>query len=89
MTLFRIQMTMAGQMYGAGQKQKLLALLAKRKNTKMGTYWVKSMVEFCGEVEADSKEEAEDKGWFYDNLEYAGVYSLDVDLVFEEDEEDE
>jgi hypothetical protein len=55
----------------------------------MGVYYVKSMVEFCGEVEADSQQEAEDKGWYYDNLEYAGVYSLDVDLVFEEDEDDE
>jgi hypothetical protein len=63
--------------------------MKKRTKTKMGVYYVKSMVEFCGEVEADSQQEAEDKGWYYDNLEYAGVYSLDVDLVFEEDEDDE
>ena len=39
----------------------------------MGRYYVTSTIEFAGFIEADSKEEAEEKGYYYDNLEYVCV----------------
>lgn len=60
----------------------------------MPLYNVKMMIEFQGEIEADSEADAQDKSWtaWSDNLDseitYAGVYSIDVDEI-EEDEEDE
>lgn len=89
--MFHTQTTMVGLMYGVGQKQNLSALAeTKAKNTKMGLWYVKNVVEFYGEVEADSREEAEEKGYYYDNLQYGGVYSVDVnELVSNEDYESE
>jgi hypothetical protein len=56
----------------------------------MGLWYVKNVVEFYGEVEADSREEAEEKGYYYDDLQYGGVYSVDVDeLISNEDYEGE
>lgn len=56
----------------------------------MGLWYVKNIVEFYGEVEADSKEEAEEKGWYYDDLHYGGVYSVEVEeLISDEDYESE
>jgi hypothetical protein len=54
----------------------------------MGIYYVKTVVEFGGEVEADTAEEAEKMGWNWDTeLHYHGVEYIDVEVV-EEDEED-
>ena len=56
----------------------------------MATYYVKTIVEYSGEVEADSEAEAEAMGWkFDDELQYDGVYSIDVELLEEDEEEDE
>jgi hypothetical protein len=55
----------------------------------MGMYFVESVVNFEGYVEADSKGEAEEKGYYYDNLEYVSVDSVEVTEEPEEDEEDE
>jgi hypothetical protein len=44
----------------------------------MGRYWVDSVINFGGYVEADSKDEAEQKGYYYDNLEYVSVDSVEV-----------
>jgi hypothetical protein len=56
----------------------------------MPTYYVKTIVEYSGEVEADSEEEAEAMGWkFDDELQYDGVYSIDVELMDEEEEEED
>lgn len=57
----------------------------------MARYFVKTMVEYSNEIEADSKEEAEEMGWNFDvELMYDGVYSIDVEeLEDEEDDEDE
>jgi hypothetical protein len=57
----------------------------------VATYYVKTIVEFSAEVEADSEAEAEEIGWKWeDELHYDGVYSIDVELLDdEEDEEDE
>ena len=55
----------------------------------MPKYFVKTVVTFCGEVEANTPEEAETKGWDWeDELMYDGVYSIDVEEM-EDDEENE
>ncbi len=55
----------------------------------MGIYYVKTTVEYGGEVEAESQEAAEQLGWSWeDELHYEGVYSIDVEVV-QEDEDDE
>jgi hypothetical protein len=53
------------------------------------------MIEFAGEIEAESEEDAEQKAWTswgetYDSpIVYDGVYSIDVEALDEEDDEDE
>jgi hypothetical protein len=55
----------------------------------MPKYYVKTIVEFSNEVEADSEAEAEAIGWKWEEeLHYDGVYSIEVEEL-EEDEEDE
>ncbi len=54
----------------------------------MATYYVKTMVTIPGYVEADSDAEAEEIGWYYDNLNYDGVYDVEVEEQ-ESDEDDE
>jgi hypothetical protein len=51
----------------------------------MGRYYVESVVNFAGWVEADSRSDAMEKGYYYDNLVYESVESVDV---VEEEEED-
>ena len=54
----------------------------------MPKFYIKTVVEFGGEVEAASRDEAEQMGWMWeDELMYEGVYSIDVEEM--EDEEDE
>ena len=57
----------------------------------MPRFEVTTLVEYCGEVEADSREEAEQMGWSWeDNLNYFAVESIEVaELDDEEDEDDE
>ncbi len=61
----------------------------------MARFYVQMKVDFAGEIEADSKEHAEELAWTswgdtYDSeITYDGVYSIDVEeLDEEEDEED-
>ena len=60
----------------------------------MPRYEVKMMIEFSGELEADSMEDAEQKAWtsWGDTMDkeitYDGVYSIEVDEVEEEEEEE-
>jgi hypothetical protein len=55
----------------------------------MPKFAVKTIVEFYGEVEADTAAEAEQKGWEWeDELVYDGVYSIEVEELEEEEEED-
>lgn len=55
----------------------------------MAKYYVQTLVTFGGEVEADSQEEAEQKGWEWeDELLYEGVYEIQVEEMEEEDEEE-
>jgi starvation-inducible outer membrane lipoprotein len=53
----------------------------------MAQYYVKTLVTFTGTIEADSEAEAEEIGYHYDNLNYDGVYEVEVEEI-EEDEED-
>ena len=52
----------------------------------MAQFYVKTMVIFEGTIEADSEAEAEEIGYYYDNLNYDGVYSVEVEEI--DDEED-
>ena len=55
----------------------------------MPVYYVKVVVEYMYEVEAENEIEAEEQGWHYEDYAYSGeVYSIKVDEQ-EEDEEDE
>ena len=54
----------------------------------MAKFYVQTLVTFGGEVEADSQEEAEQKGWEWeDELVYEGVYSIQVEEVEDYDNE--
>lgn len=61
----------------------------------MPKYYVNMMIEFAGEIEADSKEDAEQKAWtswgdtMDNDITYDGVYSIDVEEVEEDEDEDE
>ena len=61
----------------------------------MGKYYVTMRIDFAGEIEADSKEHAEELAWTNwgdatdDPISYDGVYSIDVDELDEEDEEED
>ena len=56
----------------------------------MGKYYVEVRVDFGYEVEADSIEEAEEQGWHWeDYAHFADVYSINVDEIVEEDEEED
>lgn len=55
----------------------------------MAKFQVTTTVIFSGEVEADSLEEAEAKGWEWeDELQYEAVDTIEVDEL-DDDEEDE
>jgi len=54
----------------------------------MGRYEVTMLVEFTGEIEADSLEEAEDLAIYDKTCQYSGVYSI-VTETLEEDEDEE
>jgi len=56
----------------------------------MPLFYVKTIVEYSGEVYADSEAEAEEIGWkFDDELGYDGVYSIEVEELASEEDEDE
>ena len=61
----------------------------------MPKYYVNMMIEFAGEIEADSKEDAEQKAWtswgdtMDNDITYDGVYSIDVEELEEDEDEDE
>lgn len=58
----------------------------------MPKYYVEMMIEFAGEIEADNREDAEQKAWtsWSDSLDepitYQGVYSIDVEELEEEED---
>jgi len=60
----------------------------------MPRYYVEMMIEFAGEIEADSKEDAEQKAWtswgdtMDNDITYLNVDSITVEEVEEEDDEE-
>ena len=61
----------------------------------MAKYYVEMRIDFNGEIEADSKSQAEELAWtsWGDtsdcDIQYDGVYSIDVEEVYEVEEEEE
>lgn len=59
----------------------------------MAKYQIDMRVDYSFEVEADSPEEAEKLAWEYDYQEdtssYDGVYSIDVEEIEDDEEEEE
>ena len=55
----------------------------------MTRYEVSLIVEFVGEIEADSAEEAERLAIYDETCQYFGVDSIDVREIEEDEEEDE
>jgi hypothetical protein len=61
----------------------------------MGRYYVQMKIDFAGEIEADSEEDAEQKAWtswgdtMDNDITYDGVYSIDVEELDEDEDEDE
>jgi hypothetical protein len=61
----------------------------------MPKYYAQVRVDFAGEIEADSKEEAEELAWtswgvtFDDPISYDNVYSIELEEMEDEEEEDE
>lgn len=53
----------------------------------MAQYYVESVVRFSGMVEADSQSEAEEIGYYMDNLNYESVESVDAELQDEDEDE--
>ena len=53
----------------------------------MAKYSIKTVVEYFQEVECDTEEEAEELGWQFDDMNYGGVYSIEVEEL--ESDEDE
>jgi hypothetical protein len=53
----------------------------------MAKYQVTTLVSFTGEVEAENREEAEQKGWEWeDELMYDGVFEITIEELEEEEE---
>lgn len=61
----------------------------------MSKYYVTMRIDFAGEIEADSKEQAEELAWTSwgdtsdSDIQYDGVYSIDVEELEDDEEEDE
>ena len=55
----------------------------------MPYYYVKMLVEFPGEIEANSEDEAIELAVYDKNCSYDGVHSIEAELTEEGDEEDE
>jgi hypothetical protein len=47
----------------------------------VATFEVTTLVRFSGQIEADSQAEAEELGYYYDNLNYDSVYEVEVEEV--------
>ena len=56
----------------------------------MGKYYIKTTVEWSGEVYADTAEEAEAMGWNWETeLMYDGVYDIEVTELESDEDDDE
>ena len=54
----------------------------------MAQFYVKTTVTFTGYIEADSEEQAQEIGYYYDNLNYDGVYDVEVEEIESDEDED-
>jgi hypothetical protein len=52
-------------------------------------YYVETLVRFSGTVEAETLAEAEELGYYMENLQYDSVEIVDAELVYEADDEDD
>jgi hypothetical protein len=70
-------------------------VVSSRKGRHMPKYYVEMRIDFNGEIEADSKEHAEELAWTSwgdtadNDITYDGVYSIDVSELDEEDEDED
>jgi len=61
----------------------------------MPRYYIEMMIEFAGEIEADSKEDAEQKAWtswgdtMDNDITYLNVDSITVEEVEDDEDEDD
>ena len=55
----------------------------------MAQYYVETLIKFVGTVEADSQAEAEEIGYYYDNLEYESVNEVSVEEIEDDEDEDD
>lgn len=61
----------------------------------MPKYYIEMMIEFAGEIEADNEEDAEQKAFtswgdtMDSEITYSGVYSVDVEEIEEEEDDEE
>jgi hypothetical protein len=66
-----------------------------KENSIMPRYYVNMRIDFAGEIEADSEEDAEQKAFtswgdtMDSDITYDGVHSVDVEEIEEEEEDDE
>ena len=54
----------------------------------MNQYYVETLIRFSGTIEAETLAEAEELGYYMENLQYDSVESVYAELVYEEDEDD-
>jgi hypothetical protein len=70
-------------------------VVSSRKGKQMAKFYVQMRIDFAGEIEAESKEQAEELAWTSwgdtsdSDIQYDGVYSIDIDELDEEDEDEE
>ena len=57
----------------------------------MKEFYVETLVRFTGTIQAETEAEAEELGYYMDNLNYESVESVDIELVadYEEDEDED
>jgi hypothetical protein len=52
-------------------------------------YYVETIIRFSGTIEAETLAEAEELGYYMENLQYDSVESVDAELVYEAGDDDE
>jgi hypothetical protein len=70
-------------------------LYTSRKGKQMARFYVKMRIDFAGEIEAESREAAEELAYtswgdtMDNDITYDGVYDMDIEELEEDEEEDE
>jgi len=70
-------------------------VVSSRKGRHMPRYYVTMKIDFAGEIEAESKEHAEELAWTSwgdtadNDITYDGVYSIDIEEIEYEEEDEE